>query len=102
MSKKSVQFIKAGFGNIVPMSEVVAVVSPASAPIKRIIQKAKDDKGKKDESNKEIGLFDYTEGRKARAAIITTYGRVYLSALQPETILAKSNSEPFDNSSDEE
>lgn len=101
MGKRSIKFIKAGFGNIVPFAEIVAVVSPSSAPIKRVIQKAKEEKGQKDaDSGKEKGLFDYTDGRKVRSAIITDYGRVYLSALQPETILAKTRSGMFNKTED--
>lgn len=82
------KLLNVGFGNIIPVDEVIAIVSPSSAPIKRLIQKAKEERGQKDEdSGKEIGLIDLTQGRKSRAAVITDYGRVYLSSLQPETIV---------------
>lgn len=91
------KLLNVGFGNIVPMEEVVAIVSPSSAPIKRLIQKAKEDKGKKDESTgKEQGLLDLTNGRKARAVVITDYGRVYLSSLQPETIVNRVKPDQFE------
>ncbi len=76
------QFINIGFGNVVSASKVVAVVSPESAPIKRLVQDARDD-GR---------LIDATYGRKTRAVIIMSSDHVVLSAKQPETVSAK-----FDN-----
>ncbi len=87
---KKLKLLNVGFGNIIPVNEVVAIVSPASAPIKRLIQKAKEEKGIKNEvTGREKGLVDLTQGRKARAAVITDYGRIYLSSLQPETIVSR-------------
>ena len=87
MEMNKLKLLNVGFGNIVPVNEVIAIVSPSSAPIKRLIQRAKEEKGQKHELiGKEKGLHDLTQGRKARAAIITDYGRIYLSSLQPETI----------------
>ncbi|MGE5708291.1 MAG: extracellular matrix/biofilm regulator RemA [Bacteroidota bacterium] len=71
-----VKLINIGFGNIVSANRVVAIVSPESAPIKRIIQDAKDN-GK---------LIDATYGRRTRAVIITDSEHVVLSAIQPETV----------------
>ena len=68
--------INIGFGNIVLSEKVVAVISPESAPIKRIIQEARD---------KSL-LIDATYGRKTRAVIITDSDHVILSALQAETV----------------
>ncbi|MBC7475006.1 MAG: DUF370 domain-containing protein [Candidatus Sericytochromatia bacterium] len=83
-----IKLLNVGFGNIIPTNEVIAIVSPASAPIKRLIQKAKEEKGLKNEvTGKEIGLMDLTQGRKTRSVVVTDYGRVYLSSLQPETIV---------------
>ena len=70
------RLINIGFGNMVSASRLVAIVSPESAPIKRIIQEARD------KSN----LIDATYGRRTRAVIITDSDHVILSALQPETI----------------
>ena len=70
------KFINIGFGNMVAAERVVAVVSPDSAPIKRLIQDAKDD-GR---------VIDVTCGRKTRAVIITDSEHVILSAFQTETI----------------
>lgn len=70
------KLINVGFGNIVSANKIVAIVSPESAPIKRIIQEAR-----------ERGiLIDATYGRRTRAVIITDSDHVVLSALQPETV----------------
>lgn len=70
------KFINVGFGNMVAAERVVAVVSPDSAPIKRLIQDAKD-------SGRAI---DVTCGKRTRAVIITDSEHVILSAFQSETI----------------
>ena len=71
-----IKLINIGFGNVVSASRVVAVVSPESAPIKRIVQEARD----------RSQLIDATYGRKTRAVIITDSGHVVLSAVQPDTM----------------
>ncbi len=68
--------INIGFGNIVLSEKVVAVISPESAPIKRVIREA-EEKGK---------LINATYGRRTRAVIVTDSDHIILSALQPETI----------------
>lgn len=70
------KLINIGFGNMVSASRLIAIVSPESAPIKRIIQEAKE-RG---------SLIDATYGRRTRAVIITDSDHVVLSAIQPETI----------------
>ncbi len=70
------KFINIGFGNIVSAHRLIAIVSPESAPIKRIIQDARDS-GK---------LVDATYGRRTRAVIIMDSEHVILSAVQPETV----------------
>ncbi|MGI8936202.1 MAG: extracellular matrix/biofilm regulator RemA [Phormidesmis sp.] len=70
------KLINIGFGNIVSANRVVAIVSPESAPIKRIISEARD-RGQ---------LVDATYGRRTRAVMITDSGHVVLSAIQPETV----------------
>jgi hypothetical protein len=70
------QLINIGFGNIVSANRVVAIVSPESAPIKRIVGDARD----------RSQLVDATYGRRTRAVIITDSGHVILSAIQPETV----------------
>ena len=73
------RLINIGFGNMVSAERIVAIVSPESAPIKRIIQDVRD-KG---------GLIDATYGRRTRAVIIMDSGHVILSAIQPETIAGR-------------
>lgn len=70
------KLINIGFGNMVSANRVIAMVSPDSAPIKRIIQEAKE-KGY---------LIDATYGRKTRTVIIMDSDHVILSAIQPETV----------------
>ncbi len=70
------KLINIGFGNMVSANRLVAIVSPESAPIKRIIQDAKD-RGT---------LIDATYGRRTRAVLITDSDHVVLSAVQPETV----------------
>jgi len=71
--------INIGFGNVVLASRVVAVVSPGSAPMKRL----------RDEARSGGRLIDATEGRRTRSIIVTDSGHIILSAMQPETIAAK-------------
>ena len=70
------KLINIGYGNMVSASRVVAVVSPESAPIKRMIQDARDGGS----------LIDATYGRRTRAVIIADSGHIILSAIQPETV----------------
>lgn len=77
----SVKLINIGFGNMVSASKIVAVVSPESAPIRRLIQETRD-KGL---------LIDATYGRKTRAVIITDSDHIVLTAVQPETIANRLN-----------
>ena len=77
------KLLNIGFGNVVSTSRIVAIVSPESAPIKRIIQYAKE-KG---------SLIDATYGRRTRAVIITDSDHVILSAVQPETVAGRLNDE---------
>lgn len=68
--------VNIGFGNMVSANKIVAVVSPESAPIKRVIQDAKENGT----------LIDATYGRRTRAVIVTDSDHVILSAIQPETV----------------
>lgn len=70
------KLINIGFGNMVSANRLVAIVSPDSAPIKRIIQESRD----------KNNLIDATYGRRTRAVIITDSDHIILSAIQPETI----------------
>lgn len=73
------QLIHIGFGNIVAANRIISIVSPDSAPIKRMVQEAKDAK---------IAI-DATSGRRTRAVIIMDSGNIVLSAVQPETIAGR-------------
>ena len=77
----SIKMINIGFGNIVSANRIIAVISPESAPVKRIISEARD-KGL---------LIDATYGRKTRAVIVTDSSHVILSAIQPETVANRFN-----------
>lgn len=77
------QLINIGFGNMVSANRIISIVSPESAPIKRVIQEAKD-KGT---------AIDATYGRKTRAVIFMDSGHIVLSAIQTETIASRSNLE---------
>ena len=72
----SFKLVNIGFGNIVSANRVIAIVSPESAPIKRIVQEAR-------ESGR---LIDATCGRRTRAVVVMDSGHVVLSAIQPETV----------------
>lgn len=76
------KFINIGFGNIVSANRLIAIVSPESAPIKRVIQDARDT-GK---------LIDATYGRRTRAVIVMDSEHVILSAVQPETVASRLDS----------
>lgn len=80
------QLINIGFGNIVASDRIISIVSPESAPLKRIIQEAKDDKK----------AIDATFGRRTRAVIIMDSGHVILSAVQPDTIAGRLNNNQND------
>ncbi len=81
------KFINIGFGNMVAVDRVVALVAPDSAPIKRLIQDARD----------EGRVIDVSCGRRTRAVIVTDSEHVILSAIQAETIANR-----LDDSADEE
>ena len=76
------KLINIGFGNMVSSHRVLAVVSPDSAPIKRMIQEAKD----------RAMIIDATYGRKTQSVIMMDTDHVVLSAIQPEIISARANS----------
>lgn len=85
------KLINIGFGNMVSANRLVAIVSPESAPIKRIIQDARD-KGT---------LIDATYGRRTRAVIVTDSEHVILSAVQPETVANRLDIDDEDEEDDE-
>ena len=71
-----IKLINIGFGNIVAANRIISIISPESAPIKRIIQEARE-KGM---------LIDATYGRRTRAVVVMDSGHVVLSSIQPETV----------------
>ena len=73
------KLINIGFGNMVSAGRLVAIVSPESAPIKRMVQEARD-RGV---------LIDASFGRRTRAVLITDSDHIILSALQPETVASR-------------
>ncbi|HJB40384.1 MAG TPA: DUF370 domain-containing protein [Candidatus Ruthenibacterium avium] len=86
------RLINIGFGNMVNAGKLIAIVSPESAPIKRIVQEARD-KG---------SLIDATYGRRTRAVIIMDSDHVVLSAVQPETVANRLNDEAENEEEDDE
>ncbi|MBQ2297171.1 MAG: DUF370 domain-containing protein [Ruminiclostridium sp.] len=75
------KLINIGFGNMVSANRLIAVVSPESAPIKRMVQEARE-RG---------NLVDASYGRRTRAVLITDSDHIILSALQPETLAGRWN-----------
>lgn len=85
------KFISIGFGNMVNAGRVVTLVSPESAPMKRLVQDAR-----------EAGrIIDATCGRRTRSVIITDSDHVILSAIQAETISNRLNGESTDPDEEE-
>ncbi len=75
------KFINIGYGNMIASERIVTIVSPESAPIKRMIQEARD----------EGRAIDATYGRKTRAVIVMDSGHIILSSLITETLAARLN-----------
>ena len=87
------KFINIGFGNMVASDRIITIVSPDSAPVKRLVQDAKDT-GR---------VIDVSCGRRTRSVIITDSEHVILSAIQSETIANRlANSESEQDEADEE
>lgn len=83
----SIKLINIGFGNIVSANRIISIVSPESAPIKRIITEARNNSR----------LIDATYGRRTRAVIIMDSDHVILSAVQPETVANRLNAKEDQN-----
>ena len=77
------KLLNVGFGNMVTAGRIVAVIAPDSAPVKRLVQEARD----------ESHLIDATAGRRTRAVLMMDTGHVVLSAVQPETIAGRLQSD---------
>lgn len=85
--------VNIGFGNIINSKKIVAIISPDAAPVKRMVQNAKDNGT----------AVDATCGRKTRAVIVTDNNHLVLSALLPETIANRVNSkEEMDQKGDDD
>ncbi len=81
------RLIHIGFGNIVNTAKIIAIVSPDSAPVKRMVQKAK-----------ETGtVIDATQGRKTKSVLVMESSQIVLSALLPETIAGRALGEIMEN-----
>lgn len=85
------KLINIGFGNMVSANRLIAIVSPESAPIKRIIQEARE----------RCCLIDATYGRRTRAVIIMDSDHVILSAIQPETVANRIDIEEDDEENEQ-
>lgn len=81
------RLIHIGFGNIVNTGKIIAIVSPESAPIKRLVQRAKE----------EGTAIDATQGRKTKAVLVMEQNQIVLSALLPETIAGRAQAESGGN-----
>ena len=77
------KLINIGFGNIVNAGKIIAIVSPDSAPVKRMVQRAKE----------EGSAIDATQGRKTKAVLVMENSQLVLSALLPETIAQRAQVE---------
>lgn len=77
------KLIHIGFGNIVNAGKIIAIVSPDSAPVKRLVQRAKEDGS----------AIDATQGRKTKAVLVMENSQLVLSALLPETIAQRAQAE---------
>ena len=86
-----IKLVNIGFGNIVAANRIISIISPASAPIKRIIQEARD-KGM---------LVDATYGRRTRAVVVVDSGHIILSAVQPETVANRLVAQTADSEEEE-
>ena len=86
------KFINIGFGNMVSAGRIIAIASPDSAPVKRLVQDARED-GR---------VIDVSCGRRTRSVIVTDSDHVILSAIQTETITNRLYNDEAEDDSDEE
>ena len=86
-----IKLVNIGFGNIVAANRIISIITPESAPIKRIIQEARD-KGM---------LVDATYGRRTRAVVVVDSGHIILSAVQPETVANRLVAQTADSEEEE-
>ena len=86
------KLVNVGFGNMISARRLIAIVGPESAPIKRMVQEARDGGN----------LIDATYGRRTRAVLIMDSDHIVLSALQPETVAARAGSRDLDGDEEED
>lgn len=86
------QFVNIGFSNLVSADRIVAVASPESAPMKRLVQDAREEKR----------VVDCTSGKKTKSVILTDSGHVILSALPPESVSGRVGNGDKDSESAQE
>lgn len=86
------KLINVGFGNMVSAGRLIAIVGPDSAPIKRMVQEARDGGT----------LIDATYGRRTRAVLIMDSDHIILSALQPETVAARAGGKELETAEEED
>ena len=86
------KLVNVGFGNMVSAQRLVAVIGPESAPVKRMIQEARGGGI----------LIDATYGRKTRAVLVMASGHIVLTALQPETVAARTGGKETETDEEEE
>ena len=86
-----IKLVNIGFGNIVAANRIISIISAEAAPIKRIIQEARD-KGM---------LVDATYGRRTRAVVVVDSGHIILSAVQPETVANRLVAQTADSEEEE-
>lgn len=91
-SNNNAKILNIGYGNFVMVNRIVAIVSPDSAPVKRLVQESKD----------RSYCIDATCGRRTRAVIITDSDHVILSSMHPETLSGRYTNEDMKAVSDEE
>ncbi len=82
------KLVNVGFGNVVNSSKIISIISPEAAPVKRMVQSAKD-----------TGMaIDATCGRRTKAVIVTESGHLILSSLLPDTIAGRVNQKELPDS----
>ena len=86
------KLINVGFGNMVNTGKLTAIISPDSAPVKRLIQSAKDSGT----------AIDATQGRRTKAVVVMENGQIVLSALQPETLSSRFHGKELGKDDDHE
>ena len=84
------KFINIGYGNIISSNRIISIITPGAAPIKRLVQEAKE---------KSL-VIDATSGRKTRAVIIMDTGHIILSAVQPDTVVSRLNKDILEKEDD--